>query len=661
MKRTFAILLCLLLGSTAFAQQDEDNSSNYMEMKVKGTEMERLPFVIDVLKQMPELLVRDNEITVIGRGTPAIYIDNRKVTELSELSDVAASYVSSITLMIHPGAEYGKDVQAVIVIHLNRLLPDGMSGDATVRFDMKRKLATNAKVSVGWKRKSLTLGTFLDFNEERKVMGKEVHKTHYEDRANPVSELSFETPDIHKQQLNGRLFGSYDLAPNHNLTASYALMYIKMDRTIIPENKQTNYVPDTRHDVALEYMGKVGAWSLTVSNNSFFDHIRQEEHKPLETTYYLRREEDVRTFAKASAPLWKGTAVVGAEHEYNNMDVDKHSESIAGITPQDAILGVHALHPDHTIGLFASTQQSFGNWSVEGGLRYEHRYSAYKPCEDDGLMKALNNLHERGILRPELYERYYIAGRLLEDGKISLYRDFFYPTLKVKLKQGESLFTLAHTESSVRPYLGLTRLSVSDASHIEDRILTTERVLSTSLDWQYRWIGLTASYNRFQDPICGTMDGTISYNAPDYDAMDINAKLAPKIGFWSPVLNVIMHKQWFYMELANGKDKLYEMLWNVSFNNTLAFSHNWLLLFDANWRSKGAERNWYFYRPDFCLNASIQKELPRIGLTFILSANNILRGSYNDQTRYTQAYKNLSEGMRERVPRNVSLTVRWKI
>ena len=115
------------------------------------------------------------------------------------------------------------------------------------------------------------------------------------------------------------------------------------------------------------------------------------------------------------------------------------------------------------------------------------------------------------------------------------------------------------------------------------------------------------------------------------------------------------------MELANGKDKLYKILCRVSLDNTISLPSNWLILANANWHSKGGERNWYFYKPDFCLNASVQKEFPRQRLTLVLSAQNIFNDSYLDITRYTKAYNNISQGVREENIRSVSLTAKWKL
>lgn len=656
------MIFAAMLTMSVYGMQDDAAKEGYQTMKVEGTEMARLPYVIDILKQTPRISVSGNDITVIGRGTPAIYIGSRKVTELTELSHIAASYVSSITVMTQPGVEYGKDVQAVIVIELVKNLAAGLSGEGTLRFKMTNKLATNAEATVTWKHDALHLGASLAFDEDYQEISKKSFKYRYKNQTLVSQEEEVRTSDKYRQRLTGALFGSYAFSGNNHLSMQYTLTGLRVNRTFTPETSQTNRNPETRHNIGLEYTGELGAWKLTVGNSTFFYTIEENGYKPASYSYYLRKQSNVRTYAVAKTGLGQGNLSIGAEYEFDHMKLDRYEDKYDVDDNEEMYYRVHAKHPDNTTAVFASASQKFGNWTIEGGLRYENRGSTYRPYSDDGLIRAINGYY---IDKPEEMAQYPIVKVLSDEGELHADRNFLYPSLKISTKQGESQFTLLHTQSSVKPNLALTRLALKDAlkdmEHLGQRILHTERVATTSLAWKYRWINLTATYTHFIEPICKTMDGSVSYNAPDYDAFDFNTMLSPRIGIWSPVLNVNVHKQWFDMPLANGKDKLHRILCRVTLDNTLSLPSNWLVLANANWHGRGGERNWYFYKADFCLNASVQKEFPRQKLTFILSAQNIFGGSYLDVTRYTQAYNNISEGAREEALRSISLTAKWKL
>ncbi|MBQ0075339.1 MAG: TonB-dependent receptor [Prevotella sp.] len=652
------LLFFTLLTIDVYGQQGDSANEENLVIKVEGTELSRLPFVIDVLKQIPKVSVSDDDINVIGRGTPAIYIGNRKVMDVTELLRIAANYVSSITVMTQPGAEYEKDVQAVIVINLVKKSADGLAGDGTLRFDLSRKLASNVEATLVWKKKALQLGTHLAYNEEYKNFNKKSFKYHYKDQTLISKEENVQTPDKYRQRITGALFGSYAFSDKNLLTLQYTYTRLCKNRTYTPETSKIDRNSETRHNVGFEYSGTLRAWNLTVGNNTFFNNIEENGYSPKSFAYYLRKQSNVRSYARAKTDIGKGNLSIGAEHEYDYMEKIRYEDNYNVEDNEQVFFRTHSEQPDHTIGVFASASQQFGRWTIEGGLRYEHRSTSYQPFPDDGLMMLLDADMSVGSMLE--VDKDPVAGALFTHGEMHKKRDFFFPSLKITTKQGKSQFTLHHTQSSVRPNLGYTRLATKDLGHLKDRIVVTERVVTTSLDWKYSWANLTATYTHYIDPICSTMNGSVSYNAPDYDAFDVNATLSPRIGIWSPVLNVNVHKQWFYMQLANGKDKLHDILCRVSLDNTISLPSNWLILINAKWHSKGGERNWYFFKPDFCLNASVQKEFPRQKLTLILSANNIFKSSYSDVTRYTQAYNNISEGAREEITRSVSLTAKYK-
>lgn len=653
------LLFFTLLTINVYGQQGDSANEESLVVKVEGTELARLPFVIDVLKQIPKVSVSDDNINVIGRGTPAIYIGKRKVMDVTELLRIAASYVSSITVMTQPGAEYEKDVQAVILIELVKKYADGLTGDGTLRFDVTHKLASNAEVVLVWKNKALQLGTHLAYNEEYKKFNKKSFKYYYEDQNLLSKEESVQTPDNFRQRITGALFGSYAFSNKSQLTLQYTYTRLCKNRTFTPETSKTDRNSETRHNIGLEYTGTFGAWNLTVGNSTFFNNIEENGYNPKSFAYNMRKQSNVRSYALTKRELWNGNLSVGAEHVFDYMEKMKYDDKYGVENPQDIYYRSHSKQPDHTIGVFASLSQQFGKWTVEGGLRYEHRSASYQPFSDDGLMMLLD-ADLTAEFMPEITKDP-IVGALLSYREMHKKRDFFFPSLKVIRKQGKSQFTLYHTQSSVRPNLRYTRLDTKDLGHLIDRIVKTEKVVTTSFDWKYNWVNLTATHTYYIDPICSTMNGSVSYNAPGYNAFDFNTTLSPRIGIWSPVLNVNLHKQWFDMQLANGKDKLHDILCRVSLDNTISLPSHWLVFINAKWHSKGGERNWYFYKPDFCLNASVQKDFPRQKLTFILSANNIFKSSYTDVTRYTQSYNNISEGAREEIIRSISLTAKYKL
>ncbi len=52
-------------------------------------------------------------VSVFGTGTPVIYIDNRKVSDMEDLKKIQSNEIRSIQTDLHMGVAYGCDVRAV--------------------------------------------------------------------------------------------------------------------------------------------------------------------------------------------------------------------------------------------------------------------------------------------------------------------------------------------------------------------------------------------------------------------------------------------------------------------------------------------------------------------------------------------------------------------
>lgn len=603
---------------------------------------------------LPGVTVNADKVTVVGRGTPAFYIDARKVTELSELRQIRPSRVKEIEVLRHPGAEYNKDVQSVIVIHLKADETEGFALNNMLRFDMTHALSTNDELSLRWRRSGLTLTAFAGWGEVKRHFGQKLFRNKYKDHVLVSEDVTACSVHLKKQQITSRLAMAYDGPRGGQLTLSYALFDKFKFHTERPNLSSTIDHPDCSHNFALDYTHDLGGWDITLAGNAFIDRPELTILTPTKTTCYHRNEYDLRTYLRATHSLWHGTASVGAEHDFARMNVKLYEESAEYTPAQTMLYRTHAIHPDNTLSGFVTTSQQFGRWKVEGGLRYEYHSNTYRPCEDDGLMKYIDS----ATSSPENGAAYYIP-LLRENREVTFSSHNLFPSVKVATRMGASDLVMIHTETTVRPDLGITRLRYKELDMMDDKVLCTERASTTSLEWYYKWIHASVSHFYYDNPICLTLSSLTKFNTDNYNAVGGRITLSPKIGWWSPVLCAMFHKQWLYMPLANNKDRLKKPYGMVTFNNSLSLPHHWAVRLNAQWHSRGAERNDYHYSTDFCLDASVQKAFPRQRLTLTLDANNLLGSSYDDITRYTHAYYGVSEGKRDPNPRVFSFSLRW--
>ena len=79
---------------------------NTLVMNVEGTVMERLGTAEDVLSRVPMISKKGESFEILGKGTPLIYVNNRKLTDLQELRNIQSDFIRSVEVIQNPGARY---------------------------------------------------------------------------------------------------------------------------------------------------------------------------------------------------------------------------------------------------------------------------------------------------------------------------------------------------------------------------------------------------------------------------------------------------------------------------------------------------------------------------------------------------------------------------
>lgn len=86
---------------------------------VNGSQLQKLPDVVEIFKRIPTVRATEDGISFLGRGTPLIYIDNRKAS-YEQLKLLQPSDIASIEVDRNPSARYSAQAVAVLKIKTNR-------------------------------------------------------------------------------------------------------------------------------------------------------------------------------------------------------------------------------------------------------------------------------------------------------------------------------------------------------------------------------------------------------------------------------------------------------------------------------------------------------------------------------------------------------------
>ena len=96
-----------------------------LQTNVRGSVLENVGSANDVLAKTPGLIKGQNGLEVIGKGSPMVYINGRRVSDASELDRLQSNEIQSVEVITNPGAQYDATVRAVVRIRTIRRQGDG--------------------------------------------------------------------------------------------------------------------------------------------------------------------------------------------------------------------------------------------------------------------------------------------------------------------------------------------------------------------------------------------------------------------------------------------------------------------------------------------------------------------------------------------------------
>jgi Outer membrane protein beta-barrel family/Carboxypeptidase regulatory-like domain len=94
---------------------------------------------LEVLQKVPGILVINDKVTLVGKGTPAIMVDGRlsQYTDITQLlRDLSAANIEKIEVISNPGAKYDASGGAIINIVLKRNANLGTNGSVSLNTGM---------------------------------------------------------------------------------------------------------------------------------------------------------------------------------------------------------------------------------------------------------------------------------------------------------------------------------------------------------------------------------------------------------------------------------------------------------------------------------------------------------------------------------------------
>ena len=609
---------------------------NSLLMNVEGTVMERLGTAEDVLSRVPMIAKRGESYEILGKGTPLIYLNNRKLSDLQELKNIQSDMIRTVEVVQNPGARYNASVNAVIVIRTKRAQGEGLGVELTSWSRKGHGYANNERVNLTYRTGGLELFANLFGAYNRRKSNGEFEQTVYADTLWTITNRQ------HAAQRNsffeGRLGFNYQIDDNNSLGGFYQNTHdyvktrrendddIQFDGNIYDHLQNSSVMRDNnypKHQVNLYYTGKVGKFNIDFNADYTFrkqlSRNTQQELSEKDADLDVNTENLTRSNLAAeklivSHPLWKGQIEVG--EEYTDTRWKSKFENKEGL-----IANSDNKQHESNIAPFMELQQQFGAFRLSAGLRYEHVNSEY---------------YANGIRR---------------DDQCRTYDDLF-PSVSLSTSVKNFQFSFSYAKRTTRP--SYWQLS-SDVIY-ENRLnlqtgnpyLKPIKYHNLNATVMWKWIYLTANYTHCVDPILYSADSLENdskvnlvshknYDHADWLTITLGAQKDIRLGqaTWTPQYNVMFMKPWFNSEFVGKPKSFNHPMLSLQLGNIVTLPHNWLLQADFMMHTHGYQQNAWFDCTNPILSLSISKDFFKRRLNVKLTGSDLFNGGINRFTLYS--------------------------
>lgn len=117
-----------------------------MLTNIAGSFLEKAGTLEHVLSYIPNIIIIDGKVQVLGRGVPDFYLNGHKVIDRMELKNLRGDNIKNIEVINNPGARYGAATKSVIRITTKTRKEDSWGVDMSSSYGIneeKRFSTTN--------------------------------------------------------------------------------------------------------------------------------------------------------------------------------------------------------------------------------------------------------------------------------------------------------------------------------------------------------------------------------------------------------------------------------------------------------------------------------------------------------------------------------------
>lgn len=624
---------------------------------VAGTVLSKMGTAEDVLKHVPSIVKKKDGYEVVGKGTPIIYINGRKMQDISELDNIKSSDIKSVEVIQNPGATYDASVNGVIKIKTIKKKGEGFGFDTRSVYWYNKHDNTIQQVNMNYRHNGLNLFTTYKFSDATWMQKATYEQAVHVDTLWQQHNNNEVTGRIESHRLISGF--SYDFNANHSIGARYTLTspgYSRskdfFDSQVTADDKFYDYIKtdgltvdkdNPSHQLNAYYNGTLGKTTIDLNTDLYFSTNRAYAYSDEQSQEHDSRNINsknrvsnkmVATKLVITSPLLGGNLSYGAEYIHTRRNDDYE------VNRTDLLTNSYSKLEEQTASPFIQYAHLTPIGNITAGLRYEYVRFKY---------------YDAGIYQPE---------------QSRSFRNLF-PTISYGAKIGKVMAQLSYSVKTSRPSYSQLSNNVSYMNRFTRQTgnpyLDNETNHRVELSGVWKFIQFMVNYRDSRNAIiywAEQIPGNEAItmisrkNVKSLKSMTAYISAAPKIGIWAPQINLGMQKPWFTLHTDVASYRLNRPIFMGNFNNAFSLPCGITLNVDYRYQSKGNTMNVYLAKEQHVLDVSISKSFLKDALTLEIKGNDLLYKCWDADLLYNQKMELLQ--VSKRGTRDLQFTLRYK-
>ncbi len=150
---------------TAPIMQVARDGTNYTIYNLGGTIMGNAGNALDLLRWAPGIMIDVGDvISVIGRSSTEVYVNNRRITNKSELRALSSQDIKRVEIIRDPDAQYASTADAVIKLYTHSSIKNHLGASLTDIVDFKHKVSNATTLTIDGKYNKLSGNVSLGYS-----------------------------------------------------------------------------------------------------------------------------------------------------------------------------------------------------------------------------------------------------------------------------------------------------------------------------------------------------------------------------------------------------------------------------------------------------------------------------------------------------------------